>query len=137
MENKTNKQLLPNSVISPTISLKDFFKSWLIILRPYHHLTDKQIDLAATFLKKRYELSKDILNDVLLDEILMSDSKKNEIKAECGITTAHFQVMMTVLRKNNFIKENNRINPKYIPNVSKDNPKNFSLMIMWKFNDEE
>jgi len=58
--------MMPDRVIMPTISLNDFFKNWLIFLRPYHELTDRQIDLAASFLKKRYELSKDITNESYL-----------------------------------------------------------------------
>jgi len=125
--------MMPDRVIMPTISLNDFFKNWLIFLRPYHELTDRQIDLAASFLKKRYELSKDITNESLLDEVLMSESKKKEIIADCDISTTHFQVMMSALRKHNFIKEDNKINPKYIPSLDKEDPKKFSLMILWKF----
>lgn len=130
MENKENK-LIPNSVIKLTVSLDDFFKRWLIFLKPYHELADRQIDLAASLLKIRYELSKVILDDKILDETLMNGTSKKKIIEDCGISPAHFQVIMSSLRKHNFILKDGRINPKYIPSLNKENPKAFSLMILF------
>lgn len=118
----------PSSVIRQTTTLKDFFKRWLIMLRPYHTLTDTQISVAAAFLKARYELSKVITDEALLDENVMSESTRRKIREECGVTNAHFQVIMGDLRKHEFIVDN-KINPRYIPRLGANNPKDFSLMI--------
>jgi hypothetical protein len=48
-----------NNVIRIPTTLKDsFFKYWLEFLRPFHGLTNKEIELAAVIIQKRHELSK-------------------------------------------------------------------------------
>lgn len=121
-----------STVRIPTSPDNDFFKYWLIFLRPLHHLTDREIDLATAFLKKRYELSKSINNDDLLDKIVLNEDYKKEIREEVGITNTHFQVIMGKLRNNKFI-ENNKINPKFIPRIKEENG-SFLLLIYFDFN---
>lgn len=125
----------PSSVIRQTTTLGGFFKRWLIMLRPYHGLTDTQISVAAAFLKARYELSKVISNENLLDENVMSESTRRKIREECNVSNAHFQVIMGDLRKHEFIIDN-KINPRYIPRLNGANPKDFSLMIYFVFEDD-
>lgn len=97
----------------------DFFKYWFIFLRPLHHLTDKEIEVMASFAKHRYELSKVIKDEELLDMVLMSAEIKRKIREDCNITLAYFLVIMSKLKKNKAIV-NNKINPKLIPNLSED-----------------
>jgi len=121
----------PSSVVRVTTDLNDFFKKWLIFLKPYHELTERQIDLAAAFLKARYELSKVISDEAILNENVMSESTRRKVREECGITLAHFQVMMGDLRKHKFF-EDGKINPRYIPNLDKEGtPENFSFMVLF------
>lgn len=108
----------PGNVISVPTTLDKFFRYWVEFLRPLHHLTDREIDVATAFLKKRYELSKVILDPIKLDKYLMNEETKAEIRDECGISPAHFQVIMGKLRKSEIIKDGN-INPKFIPNIKK------------------
>ena len=107
----------------------DFFKCWFIFLRPLHHLTDREIDVIASFTKNRYELSKVITDNNLLDTVLMSEETKRKIREDCNITLAHFQVIMGKLRKNKVIVDN-KINPKLIPNIDKDS-KSLQLMVIF------
>jgi hypothetical protein len=108
----------PGNVISVPTTLDKFFRYWVEFLRPLHHLTDREIDVATAFLKKRHELSKVILDPIKLDKYLMNEETKAEIRDECGISPAHFQVIMGKLRKSEIIKDGN-INPKFIPNIKK------------------
>lgn len=105
----------------------DFFKCWLILLRPLHKLTDREIDVTASFIKQRYYLSKSIKDINILEEVLMSEETKRKVREECCITSAHFQVIMGKLRKNNVIV-NNRINQKLIPNLTEDT-ENLQLLV--------
>ena len=110
----------PNNVIPITSSLKtDFFRWWVELLKPLHKLTEREIDVITAILKKRHELSKDILDPIKLDKYLMSDDTKREIRDECNITLAHFQVVMGKLRKCGIMVDG-KINPKFIPNVKED-----------------
>ena len=105
------------------------FKYWFIFLRPLHHLTDREIDVIASFTKHRYNLSKVITDNNLLDTVLMSEETKRKVREDCNITLAHFQVIMGKLRKNKVII-NNKINPKLIPNIDKDS-KGLQLLVLF------
>jgi hypothetical protein len=104
----------------PSSLEKNFFRYWLEFLRPVHNLTDREIDIAACFLKKRYELSKKISDSNLLDQILMNEDTKKQIRTECNISLQHFQIIIGKLRKNKIIV-NNAINPRLIPKINEEN----------------
>jgi hypothetical protein len=116
-----------NNVIRiPTSLSGNFFKYWFLFLKPFHKLADREIDVAASFVKHRYELSKVIQDEEILDRVTMSEDTKKKVREDCGITLAHFQVIMGKLRKNKVIIEG-RINPKFIPNITGED--SFSLML--------
>jgi hypothetical protein len=58
----------------------DFFRVWVEFLKPIHNLTNKEMDVLAAFLKKRYELGKVITDNDVLDNVLMSESTKRQIR---------------------------------------------------------
>jgi hypothetical protein len=117
-----------NNVITiPTSTEGKFFKYWLEFLRPFHKLTERETDVMASFLKQRFELSKVIKDQEVLNKYTMNEETKRKVREECGITQSHFQVIMTKLKKSKMI-ENGRINPKFIPRVEED-ANNFLLLL--------
>lgn len=123
-----------DNVLSISTSLKGkFFKQWFKFLLPYHGLTDREMDIAAAFLLKRYELSKVISDSNILESVLMNEDTKRSIREECDVKHQHFQVIMSKLRKANIIVDN-KINPRFIPNI-KEGKESFNLMLMFTFND--
>ena len=123
----------PNSVLRIPCSLSgSFFRYWFMFLRPFHKLTNREIDVITAFVKHRYELSKVIKDDVILDKVTMSEDVKKQVREECGIAFQHFQVIMSNLRKNKVI-ENGKINPKFIPNLNDSG--SFKLLVYYRFND--
>lgn len=117
-----------NNIIRVPTSLEGkFFRYWLEFLEPYHKLTNREMDVAAAFIKTRYELSKVISDNTILDKVLMNEDTKKTIRETCNITIQHFQVILGKLRKNKVIIDN-KINPKFIPNI-KDNQDNFQLLL--------
>lgn len=118
----------PNSVIALKSSLEgNFFRMWLEFLKPFHKLTEREADVLASFLKHRYEFSK-VVNDInILNKLTMDEDAKRSVREECGITQAHFQVIMTKLKKANMIVDG-KINPKFIPKLQ-DNPTSFQLLL--------
>ena len=125
-----------DNVLSIPTSLKGkFFKYWFKFLLPYHGLTDREMDVAAAFLLKRYELSKVISDVNILNSVLMNEDTKRNIRETLDIKHPHFQVIMSKLRKANIILEN-RLNPRFIPNVKEENG-NFKLLLLFSFNDEK
>jgi hypothetical protein len=122
----------PNNIVTvPTSLEKDFFKWWCVFLRPFINLTNREIDVMASFLKQRWELSKYISDPGILDTMLMSEDTKNKVQEECNITSQHLYVVMSNLRKNKVITGNS-INPRLIPNVRKEDNGTFQLLIMFK-----
>lgn len=111
-----------------------FFRCWLELLTPYHKLTPREIDVAAEFLNKRFELSKSITDNNLLDKILMNEETKAEIRKICGVNSAHFQVIMGKLRKAKFIVDN-RVNYKFIPKNLHMGDKAFQMLFYFAFDE--
>lgn len=106
----------PSSVMFVPTTLDSFFSLWLQFLRPYHGMTDRQISLAAQFLKVNYELSLAITDDKLREEVLMNEKTKKRIREGINISQAFFQVLMGDLRNHKFIVDG-KLNPKYVPKV--------------------
>jgi hypothetical protein len=128
MEHKPNAMFSIDAEKDPD---KRFFKWWCIFLTPFVKLTPKEIDLIASLLKQRYELSKKISDPSLVDSLLMSKEVQNKVIEECHITQSHFYVITSNLRKNNILTPSG-INPKLIPNIRRDDNGYFQLLILFK-----
>lgn len=123
-----------NNVITiPASTEGSFFRYWFEFLRPFHKLTDREMDVIASFVKHRYALSKVVSDQEVLNKLTMSDDTKKKVREDCNISQAHFQVIMTKLKKSKVI-ENGRINPKFIPRLDKDS-NNFQLLLSFDLND--
>ena len=117
----------------------DFFRAWVEFLKPFHKLAKREMDILAVFLKKRYELSKVILDTDLLDKVLMSKGTKLEIRKTCGISAKHFQVIMCKFRKNGVVQRDNVTNiDKFflnlIPSITDDG---VGLLVYFDFKNEQ
>lgn len=124
----------PNNVILvPYKSSSEFFKWWCVFLKPFVPLTPKELDVTASFLKQRYELSKVISDPSILDEQLMKESTREKVLKECGLSKQHLYVIMSSLRKNNVITKSG-INPRLVPNIKEGENGVIQLLIMFKEN---
>lgn len=109
-----------NNVITiPTSTEGKFFRYWFEFLRPFHKLTDREIDVVSSFAKHRHALSKVIKDQEVLNRVTMSEDTKRKVREDCNLSQAHFQVIMTKLKKSKVI-EDGRINPKFIPRLEED-----------------
>ena len=111
----------------PTSLDGKFFRYWFEFLEPLHKLTTREIDVIASFVKQRYELSKVIKDSEILDRVTMSEDTKRKVREDCQMSLAHFQVIMGKLRKNKVIIDN-KINPRFIPQIT-EGMENFPLLI--------
>ena len=81
----------PDNIVRVPCSLDNsFFRYWFMFLQPFHKLTDREIDIIASFVKQRYELSKVIKDNDILDKVTMSEDIKKKVREECHITLPHF-----------------------------------------------
>lgn len=125
----TNKK--PNNIVRVPCSLsRGFFRYWFMFLEPFHKLTDREIDVITSFVKQRYELSKVIKDNEILDKVTMSEDTKKKVREECNITLPHFQVIMGKLRKNKVIVDG-KINPRFIPNIDEETG-SFQLLLLFE-----
>jgi hypothetical protein len=108
-----------------------FFRYWFEFLQPFHNLTEREMDVITSFVKQRYELSKVIKDNEILDKVTMSEDTKKKVREECDISLPHFQVIMGKLRKNKVIIDG-KINPRYIPSVDGENG-SFKMMLLFDF----
>lgn len=121
-----------NNIVRIPTSLKNgkFFRYWFMFLEPFHKLTDREIDVITSFVKQRYELSKVIKDNDILDKVTMSEDTKRKVREECNITLPHFQVIMGKLRKSKVIVDG-KINPRFIPNIDEETG-TFQLLLLFE-----
>lgn len=122
-------EVAANNVVRVPTSLRLFFRYWFEFLKPFHKLTDREIDVITAFTYERYMLSKVISDNDILDKVVMSEDTKKKVREEANITLAHFQVIMGKLRKNKIIVDG-RINPRFIPNITEESGL-FKLMLLF------
>ena len=121
----------PNNIVRVPCSLNgSFFRYWFMFLEPFHKLTEREIDIITSFVKQRYELSKVIKDENILNKVTMSEDVKKKVREECKITLPHFQVIMGKLRKNKIIVDG-KINPRFIPNITEEND-SFQLLLLFE-----
>lgn len=121
---------LDNIVRIPTSLNSDFFRYWFEFLSPFHRLTNREIQVIATISKHRYELSKAISDNKLLNKVLFSIETRNTIIKECNLNSQHYKVILSKLRKDNVIIGDS-INPRFIPNI-KENSNKFQLLLSFE-----
>lgn len=124
------------SITSLNTSLKEFFFHWVMFTRPMHNLTLKESEVLAALLHKRYELSKAIINEMILNKFLFSKEIKETIVNESGIKSTDFSNALSRLRKKDVIGAGNLIDPRFIPNL-KFSSNRFDFLIMFNITDNE
>lgn len=121
----------PNNIVRIPCSLdSSFFRYWFMFLKPFHNLTDREIDVITAFVKHRYELSKVIKDTSILDKVTMNEDTRKKVREECGMTLAHFQVILGKLKKNKVIVDN-KINPRFLPNIVEEDG-TFQLLLLFE-----
>lgn len=129
------KKRVNNIIRIPTSLEGKFFRYWFEFLAPFHNLTSREMDVATAFVKQRFELSRSISDEDILDRVTMSEDTKQKIREECNITTPHFQVIMGKLRKAKVII-NNKINHRFIPKNVNTGDKAFQLLLYFDLDEE-
>lgn len=108
---------------------KEVFRYWFTFLKPLHNLTDREVAVLAAFARHRFEMMEGVNDEKLLDSLLMSSGTKRKVREECGLSLAHFQVIMSKLKKNKVVVDN-RINPKLLPKMDRDT-RTLSLLLLF------
>lgn len=98
---------------------KSIFRYWLEFLRPYHKLRTKEIEALSLMLYYRYELTREVSNEEIVDTMLFSTSTRNKIRVELGdMDQKVFNNLLTSLRKKNVLSKENKITKVLIPKMT-------------------
>ena len=124
------------SITSLNTSLKEFFFHWVMFTRPMHNLTLKESEVLAALLCKRYELSKAIIDETILNKFLFSQEIKESIMKESDIKSGDFSNALSRLRKKDVITAGNLINPRFVPNL-KFGSDRFDFLVMFNITDNQ
>lgn len=126
-ETRPEKKVQIDRAIRIPCSLSgDFFEKWFQMLKPIHHLQNKELRLLAEFCRVRYEYSKKITDPDTLDKWLGSIETKMMVKENLQMPSSSFQVSMSKLKKANMLV-NGKINPKLLPEIT--NEHDFRLLL--------
>ena len=116
----------------PTKIETNFFNYWVEFIRPFNKLTDRELEVLAELLKKRYELSKVITDEKVIDSVLLSTESKSDIRNKLNLSPAHFNCIIKKFKDTNVIENYNRINAKLIPKIS-ENAESFQFILFFDF----
>lgn len=113
--------------VIPVPSAEDFFSKWLEVIKPIHHLTDREMNLLAEFLRRRHMIETSIPESEKdkIDNYLMHPDVKREIRETCNLSAAYYQKIMTTYKERGIIIDDpdirgGKINPRYIPVLKAD-----------------
>jgi hypothetical protein len=126
MDKKVNQ-----AIIRMEASIDEFFLYWCKFLRPLHNLTDREIQVVAEILKKRFHLAKSIDDQELIDQLLFSPETKAEIRDIVGMSVTHYNCVIKRLREVKILLEHNQINRRFIPKISEKDT-NFNLNLYFE-----
>ena len=125
-----------NQSVAPiSCSIKDFFNYWLVFTKPFHKLGNKEIKILSYLLYKRYELSKIINDDSLLDKYLFNNEIREEVRLASNCSKPHFQLLLTKLRKAGVLLDNNILNKRFIPDIT-DDTRVFNILYQFKIKND-
>lgn len=123
-----------NTIVKvPFKDVDGFVQSWLLFMQPYHQMTEKEKSVFAAFLVLRIGLLKSINDESILDEVVLSENSRKSVREKCGISSQHFQVIMSKLRQKGMIVDN-RLNSKFIPSAMKNNM--YQLLFVFMLDDK-
>jgi len=131
-ETVSRKPVADGMVIIPTTN-SNFIRTWLEVMRPFHRLTAREMDFAAAFLEKRYEIASNIAdpdkNQAMIDRLLFDDDTKEAVRERVGLTKSHMQVIMHKMKSSGLIGDR-KFNMNYVPNWTPGKP--FRLVMVFK-----
>lgn len=110
----TNATTIPNRD-------EEFFRAWLEVMRPLHNLANKEMDFAAAFLKKRYELTKTMTDNRLIDRVLFDVDTKKAVAESVGMSYSYMQYVFKKMRECGMIIGKS-VSPKFLPAYDSGEP---------------
>jgi hypothetical protein len=128
---------------SPTSEDKDFFVRWVELLKPIHNLTKTEQSVLAAILRSRHQLSKNVTDTNLLDEMCLNYSNRARIKEFLNISSQQLNYILSKIKDKGILspvlKINGRIdyfkiNPIFIPSLIEED-KQYKVLLVFQSSD--
>ena len=98
-----------------------FFRMWVEMLTPWHHLTSREKDVFARIIEQYFILKNKVEDENLITEFLWTNSSRKDIRDSLGMSQPHFQMILASLRKQEVLL-GEKINPRFLPHLT-DEPR--------------
>ena len=118
----------PNNILYHKCTDRSFYRDWLTFLEPFHKLTSREMDVAARILRQYFTLRETIKDPDVLHEVMWMPSSRKDMRTSLGMTPAHFQIQLANLKKAGFLRQDNSIEPRFIPHTAGD-PRFYLLVV--------
>ena len=122
----------PGKLIYQKIPEDKFLRVWVEFLGPFHKLTSRERDVMARIIAQYYKLRESIPDQEVLKEVMWSNTSRKDMRESLGMTPAHFQMILTTLKKNGIL-DDGLINKRFLPDgySSEDSRYMFSVVLDW------
>ena len=133
MNEEQQKRPSADGLVRIPTTNSNFLRSWLEVMKPFHHLAPREMDFAAMLLMKRHEISKEVTNQNLIDKLLFERETMEELMNNSGLTRAHVQVILRRLRESGLL-EGKKVSKSYIPKWTEGTP--FRMVFVFENRDD-
>lgn len=110
----------PNNTFFVKTTEEEFYRDWVEILTPFHHLTAREQDVAARILSFYFKFREAGIDDTeVLRDLLWSRKTRKDMMESLKMQSAHFQMVLARLREVQFLVDGD-INPRFIPHKTSE-----------------
>ena len=123
-----------SAIVINSNNLFKFYRYWLEFMRPLDpiaQLSPKQLEVLATFLYKRNEIEKGVVDEKLITKLLWSVDVRNSILESASISKHNYYNVISFFKKIGIIVDGD-LNKKVIPELVNNK---FSLIISFNVED--
>jgi hypothetical protein len=99
------------------VTLEQFFRVWLLLLKPFHKMTNKEMDIVAYLLYRRHNLMLKVKDEKLVNQLLIDTEVREEIKKKMGYSNNQVLSNMLSELRNRKILIGDSVTRVLIPNV--------------------
>lgn len=117
------------------VDLERFFRVWLELLRPFHKMTNKEMDIVGYLLHRRHQLMVKVNDEKLVNQLLIDANTREEIRKRMGYGSNQVLSNMLSELRNKSILDGDSINRLLIPKIEYG-AKSFQLIFNMNIKDE-
>lgn len=119
-----------NTLIPLKCTEDSFYRLWVEFLAPFHKLTTRERDVAARVIAQYVKLRQSISDPAVLDEVLWSQTSRNDMRESLKMSKPYFQMVVGKLREVGIITETG-INSRFLPHMPEDGNPRYILSIVF------